>query len=369
MTTICLCMIVRNEAAVIERCLASVRDIIDRWVIVDTGSTDGTQALIRQCLQGVPGELHERRWVDFGHNRSELMALAHGVADYLLLIDADMTVQCDGRVDGLTADAYLVRQGDASFDYRNIRLVNGSLRWRYVGSTHEYIDLIDGEPGKESLDVIRIVDHGDGGSKADKFVRDRRLLEVELERDPENPRARFYLAQTCRDLALQEEDEAMLALAAGYYQRRADMPGWLEETYVAQFQAGALLTRLGRWPEAMEAFTRAWEQRPERLEAAHALAAGLRERRRFRTAHRLTSMVADLEPLPVPEDVLFVEPWVYEWGMLFEYSITAYWVGEYERSVAACTRLLERHRLPDEYRVLTEGNLQHALRRRDGQGE
>jgi glycosyltransferase involved in cell wall biosynthesis len=69
--TICLNMIVKNEAPVIGRCLASVRPLIDQWVIVDTGSTDGTQALIREALADLPGVLIERPWVDFAHNRNE----------------------------------------------------------------------------------------------------------------------------------------------------------------------------------------------------------------------------------------------------------------------------------------------------------
>ena len=81
---ICLNMIVKNEAAVIERCLASVRAHIDHWVIVDTGSTDGTQALVRDALKDVPGTLFERPWVHFGHNRSEALALAQSHGDYLL---------------------------------------------------------------------------------------------------------------------------------------------------------------------------------------------------------------------------------------------------------------------------------------------
>ena len=64
-------MIVKNEAHVIRRCLDSVRPLIDRWVIVDTGSTDGTQALIRELMADVPGELHERPWVDFSTNRNQ----------------------------------------------------------------------------------------------------------------------------------------------------------------------------------------------------------------------------------------------------------------------------------------------------------
>ena len=44
---LCLNMIVRNESAILERCLRSVADHVACWVIGDTGSTDGTQDLIR----------------------------------------------------------------------------------------------------------------------------------------------------------------------------------------------------------------------------------------------------------------------------------------------------------------------------------
>ena len=42
-----LCMIVRNESAVLARCLDSVRGLADEMVVVDTGSTDGTQEIAR----------------------------------------------------------------------------------------------------------------------------------------------------------------------------------------------------------------------------------------------------------------------------------------------------------------------------------
>ena len=75
-------MIVKNESPVIEKCLASVKGMIDYWVIVDTGSTDGTQQIIKNFMKDVPGKLYERPWVNFAHNRNEALDLARNKTDY-----------------------------------------------------------------------------------------------------------------------------------------------------------------------------------------------------------------------------------------------------------------------------------------------
>ena len=69
-------MIVKDEAPVIERCLRSVLPMIDWWVISDTGSTDGTQEIVRRTMAGTDGLLLERPWVSFGHNRQEALDAA-----------------------------------------------------------------------------------------------------------------------------------------------------------------------------------------------------------------------------------------------------------------------------------------------------
>ena len=91
---ICLNMIVRNEAHIVTEVLDAAAPYISFWVIVDTGSDDGTQDLIRTHMHslGIPGELHERPWRNFGHNRSEALTLAQGHADYIWVMDADDTV-------------------------------------------------------------------------------------------------------------------------------------------------------------------------------------------------------------------------------------------------------------------------------------
>lgn len=75
-STIGLNMIIKNEASVIRRCLDSVLPFIKRRVIVDTGSMDGTQELVREHMMSKPGVLHERPWKSFGHNRNEALQLA-----------------------------------------------------------------------------------------------------------------------------------------------------------------------------------------------------------------------------------------------------------------------------------------------------
>jgi len=133
-------MIVRNEAPVIRRCLASVRSLIDHWIVVDTGSTDGTQDLVRAALGDLPGTLIERPWVDFGHNRSEALALARPHGTYTLVIDADdeLLVPPGYTLPTLDADSYDVAIADGPITYRRTQVVRNALTWVYRGVLHEF---------------------------------------------------------------------------------------------------------------------------------------------------------------------------------------------------------------------------------------
>lgn len=224
--------------------------------------------------------------------------------------------------------------------------LRGDLLWRYEGVTHEY-PYSDGPDVQENLDALVIKDHADGGCRGDKFERDAQLLRRELERDPTNPRTVFYLANTERDLGHARE-------AVELYERRAAMGGWGEEVYCSLLEAGILRADEEEdWPGAMDTFSRAWESRPSRLEACYELASRLRLRRRHHTAHAL---LVDVVDRPAPDDLLFTKPWVYRWGLLFELSITAQWVGDHAAALRACDRLLAMCDLPERVRRQVEIN-------------
>jgi len=334
--TLCLNMIVRDEAGVIARALASVRPFVDHWVIVDTGSSDGTPDIVRAAMDGVPGNLHERPWVDFGHNRNEALELAAGAADWLLFMDADMTVEAPAPFQRrLEADAYLVGYA-GSVDYHQVMLVSTAHEWRYRGRTHEAIHSPTARR-VERADFLRLRHHCDGSSRAVKLERDARLLRETLEEDPGDARAVFYLAMTLKDLG--EHDEAL-----ELYRRRADLGGWEEEVWCSLYHQGLVHELRGApWAEALEAYLAAYQRRPGRLEPLHRIARHYRER----GEHALAWLYAHVaEETPYPDDMLFVERSVYEVELPMEHAVSAQWVGRPAEALAIYNRLLERPDLP-----------------------
>ena len=198
---ICLNMIVRNEAHIVHEMLDSVAPYISSWVIVDTGSDDGTQDLIRNHMArlGIPGELHERPWRNFGHNRTEALTLAQGHGDYIWVIDADDMVVGTPDFTRLSADIYLLRYRQTpTVTYWRPQLFRDGLRVRYEGVVHETaawddpcVDVrLEGDYHIESRRL------GARSLDPQKYARDRDLLLAEVERNPEDARSVFFLAQS-----------------------------------------------------------------------------------------------------------------------------------------------------------------------------
>ncbi|TIT93618.1 MAG: glycosyl transferase, partial [Mesorhizobium sp.] len=258
---LCLNMIVKNEIANLQRCLVAVADYIDCWVIGDTGSNDGSQDFIRSFFadRNLPGELHEFPFHNFEQARNEALDRAYASAlnyDYLLFDDADMELMVEdaGFRQWLDAPGYrMLQRSGSDLAYWNTRLVRREAGARYHGVTHEYIDV---PGGVEELRGVWYKDHATGSNRVDKFERDIRLLLEALEKDPENHRYWFYLAQSYRDAGRTPE-------AAVAYAKRAAMGGWDEEAWNARLQEARCLRKLGDDAGFIRQSLAAFDQRPK----------------------------------------------------------------------------------------------------------
>jgi glycosyltransferase involved in cell wall biosynthesis len=333
-------MIVKDEAPVIARCLASVRPFIDAWLIVDTGSSDRTPEIVREQLADVPGALHHRAWRSFGENRTEALELARGSADYLLFIDADEWIDPGGGLDrtGLTADAYNLPCSYAGTSYPRCALVATRLPWRWEGVVHEAL-ACDSPHASGSLPAPAIVVEHDGARSRDPltYSKDAALLEASLQRDLTNRRTVFYLAQSYRDAG-------ELARSRERYQQRAAMGGWEEEVWFSCFQAAVLAERLGGDPATVaHEYLAAYQLRPSRAEPLVELARFHRGRFEYALAFLYARRAAECVR---PADVLFVDEHVYTWRALDELTLAAFYAGHPDVGRRAMTQLLEEHRYP-----------------------
>jgi glycosyltransferase involved in cell wall biosynthesis len=358
---LCLTMIVKDEAAIIERCLAAAVPWIDAYAIHDTGSSDGTAEIVRAFFErhGVPGRVTHGRFDDFAQARNDSLvearetAAAHAV-DYLLLCDADMELVVDDSSfrDSLAADAYLLDQRASGLHYANVRLLRADAETRYVGVTHEYVDV---DPAtRRALHGAWFRDHAEGSSRHGKFERDLALLERGLIAEPDNARYVFYRAQTLRDLGRDRE-------AVSAYEQRAALGGWEEEVWYSLLQVAVLHERLADGDaEVLAAYLAAFESRPGRAETLVELARHLRERGRHGLAHVFATRAVQLMPT---DDILFVIPSCYGWRARDELSVSSYWVGSYAESEELARSVLEDPDLPPEERPRVEKNLAFARER------
>lgn len=342
-SAICLNMIVKNEADVVVETLDSVAPYISSWVIVDTGSTDGTQDVIRKNMArlGISGELHERPWRDFGHNRTEALSLAQGHGDYIWVIDADDIVVGTPNFSRLSADIYRMRLGDASFIYWRPQIFRDGVRVRYEGVVHEtaawesgcVVERLEGDYYVESRRL------GARSQDPQKYARDRDLLLAEVGRNPEDARAVFYLAQSYFDL-----DD--FANARRWYERRIEMGGRDEEVYYSMLRLAESVTKLDwPWLVVQDIYLQAWEFRPTRAEALYAIARRYREDQRYLPGHLFAQRAAQI-PFP-KNDLLFIGADVYAWRATDEQAVCASQLGNHAEAFMLCRRLLALSDIPD----------------------
>lgn len=347
--TFCLCMIVRDEAHVILRCLESVKPLITKWCIVDTGSTDQTRELVERAMTGIPGTLHERPWVNFGHNRTEALLLAQAEGcDYTFVIDADEVLDIpEGWVcPPLKADAYMVTTRSGQTEYPRRHLMRSRLPWQYVGLLHEYSECAVSHT-QDYLPGIRVVVRFDGARRRapDTYRKDAELLQAHVDNGNGTPRDVFYLAQSYRDAEMKDE-------AIKWYEKRAAMKdGYHEEVFVSLYE-------IAKMKGDVDSLLRAWSAAPDRAEPLFHAAVTLSRRKDFVAAKVLFEAAMPI-PKPGPQK-LFVNAEIYDVLLPLEFAVVLYWLGEHERAMDINRKLLDGP-LPAHHRDLVTSNLNASV--------
>ncbi len=346
-TNICLNMIVKNETKVLPRLFRSLKDYIDYYVIVDTGSTDDTIALIKREMDayGIPGEVHERPWVNFGVNRQQALelALAADKADYLLFIDADEELGVSDpnffrKLEPGTS--YMLEKHHSGIRYGVPHLLNvrtSKVRWE--GPVHNHMVVVEGSKRRDLRKDVWIIYHPFEGAKShgvtaeEKYLRDAHLLEEHLKEHPGDPRSLFYIGQSYRDAG-------RLDKALECYKQRVLVEGWIEERFVAQLEVGRLSVRLDK-PEhiVLQELLSAYNLRPVRAEPLYELARFFRLKHNYATAHLFAKAGVQT---PRPDDRLFMVDSVYTWRLLDELAVSSANVKDFKLARWAGEQLLER---------------------------
>ena len=219
-----LCMIVRDNADIIEAALTSIRPWVDEMIVIDTGSTDATPRIAEQ----LGAKVHYFPWCDdFSAARNE--SLKHATGEWLFWMDSDDTIDAtNGQKLRALADGaheasplgYVIQvhcpsgSGDGGADTTavdHVKMFRNRPDLRFECRIHEQIlPAIRRAGGEVAFTDIFVVHSGSDQTetgKAGKYVRDFRLLELELADHPDHPFALFNLGMTHADA--EQYDEAI----------------------------------------------------------------------------------------------------------------------------------------------------------------
>jgi len=214
--TISACMIVKNEEAMLPRCLASIRDQVDEIVVVDTGSTDKTV----EIAKSYGARIYHHPWEnDFSLHRNQSISYARG--RWIFIIDADEECIVPSQrtmkneialADERGIDSLVMRVKNAMSEGKetvcndSIRLFRNNGMIRYEGIVHNNLTGFT----NAGASLTHILHYGyDQGTESTrkKFERTATLLRKQIEENPENAAAHMYLS--CSHASLDQHEEAL----------------------------------------------------------------------------------------------------------------------------------------------------------------
>jgi glycosyltransferase involved in cell wall biosynthesis len=338
--TIGLSMIVKNESHVILRLLNSIYKHIDYWAIVDTGSTDGTQEIIRNFFteKNLPGELIEMEWVDFSTCRNVALEAIEKKTDYGIWIDADeefIPMQGFDIKIALSKDLDVIsvptRYGGVDYTRKSIWKCGRGFKWR--GPIHELLESPDEKTGGV-LHGAHVLVRAEGHSWQnirEKYLSHAGILEKYTEVNDE-PRWIFYTAQSYRDAGELEK-------SFDWYRKRAEIleGGFAEEVYFSRFMMAKMAEMMNKDKrEIIELYNIAHKTDPVRGESIKSLVQFLQKNEEWEQAYIYSQYgLRYNQKNPYPHRILFVDNALYEFQMMELHSISCFYTKRLEEGSRA----------------------------------
>ena len=237
-STICLNMIVKNEANIIVDTLDNIREhiAIDTVVICDTGSTDNTVEVIEAYLKThqIKGIVHHHQWQNFEVNRNLALQACEGLSDYILVFDADDRFY--GNVPQVFSyDIYALKFKSATRDFyytRKILFKNKNIV-KWIGVLHESI--VNTQPDLSECELageyyIQTGHFGARNQDPNKYLKDAHMLQQAFEQEHE-PLMKARYAYYCATSYYSHGD---IEQAIFWFEQRLALPSSnTEETYLA----------------------------------------------------------------------------------------------------------------------------------------
>ena len=346
--TICLNMIVKNEAHIIVDTFNNILKYIPLtyWVISDTGSTDGTQQVIRDYFKSknIDGELFQDEWRDFGHNRTLALQHAYKKTDYLFIFDADDSIHGSFELPQpsvFNKEMYNLKFGGDNVAYVRPLLINNHLQWRFNGVLHEFLTCVNKNVEGVVINGEYYIESGRKGSRSkdpDKYKKDAEILKKAYYTELEKPdkglskRYAFYCAQSYKDSGIVKD-------AIEWYTMVADkLDTWVQERYYSCFILGNLYMQQNDFENAIRYLTKSSIFDHERIEGVALACEILLQREMFLLCCSLGQQFLG-HTEPPPNKLFLFEPFYFN-HVEYSCSIAGFYCGKHELGYECCKKII-----------------------------
>lgn len=380
MPKLALNFICKNEAHVILNMLESVKNVSDLIVVNDTGSTDGTQDIIKKFGEenNIPTYVFERPFDDFEKSRNHAMQKLKDVVTelgwdatqtYGYWLDCDETLVINPKFNKnqFVNDLYMINAYIGAMKYTRNTFFRVSKPFKWYGPVHEFIiceeqNITSGLAENIHVDV-KMTGASWQGDIPTKYLSHAHTLEKYINNDRKDPRWIFYTAQSYHDAANvqnKEESDERLRRALKYYRERAQRAdGYIEEIYYSQFRVGTIMKTLEEpWNLTHQELLKAYSIDPMRGESIKVIIDYYLQMGEFHLAY-IYSKFAKMNfhgKNPYPQKLLFVDESLYVWKFLEAHAAACFYSGKMEEAKATYNEMLNMVKIYPQY--FTQEDLQ-----------